>query len=223
MKVGLGTSFCRTLFLIGTLAAATQRPVCAGVISDYEVGPYQTIRPVSASLVTDAGLVELGSQAYDGDGLTNSSPLFALHGNEADSMLQVPFTDGSPSTVQFDLGGQFNIHEIWLWQFNDAQNLDVGVSDVEFVFRDEDGNVVGGLTGGVSMGRGDLVKPYYFCPFGECVRFIDVILKDNFGDLDLVGFSEIVFAGREKVAEVPEPWLGATSMLALLFLRRRRK
>ena len=115
---------------------------------------------------------------------------------------------------------------MWLWQYNGEGETDRGMKDFDIVFRDEDGNIVGELTAAeVERAIGLDLPATYFCPIAECVRYIDLVIRDNFGDNSFVGLSDIAFAGRLKTIAVPEPsnMIAAVLLGLLLVMARRRR
>ncbi|MCA9215527.1 MAG: hypothetical protein KDB27_20825, partial [Planctomycetales bacterium] len=66
----------------------------------------------------------------------------------------------------------------------------------------------------------------YFCPVAEDVRYVELVIRENYGDTEFVGLSEIAFAGRLRTVTVPETTsltaaLVLTSALYLSRLRRK--
>jgi hypothetical protein len=202
----------------------------ASPIDDFRLGPYEVIRPVKAILLNESGetVGEMPTNVYNGEGLTDRNPLHAMHTSESSTMWGAAFdTSAGPMTIQFDLGNSYNVSEMWLWQYNGEGELDRGIRQLEIVFRDEEGAIVGNtISTGLNIGTGRPLAGTYFCPIANCVRFVELRILDNFGDSQLVGLSEIALAGRMKTTSVPE--LSAFPVMALVWgwmahwIRRRR-
>ncbi len=218
------TRFLFLLILFIGLANGTK--LLAGPIVDLDPTPYGLIRPASAVVLHEDGpTTELPSVGFDGTGLSNPSPLRGAHSSNLDDMVAVPFAGDSPVTIQYDLGNQYNVNELWLWQYNGEGETDRGMSEFDIVFRDDDGQIVGQLSAAeVERAIGLDLPASYFCPIAESVRFIELVIRDNYGDSSFVGLSDIAFAGRLKTIAVPEPSSMAVAlMLGFLFVAAGRR
>lgn len=216
---------CATLSL-ALLACSSNITLIAGPIMDIDQKPYGVVRPVAASFIgADGSMNPLSSVGHDGSGLNRPSPIRGVHGNDAADMVSVPFDGESPVTIQYDLGDLYNINELWLWQYNELGETDRGIKDFDIVFRDEFGEVVGELSGATTdRGNGLTIPASYYCPLAECVRFIELVIRDNYGDDMFAGLSDIAFAGRLKTLAVPEPSnLTIVSLLGLYLISRNRR
>ena len=197
----------------------------AGVIDDLEQSPYGLIRATSAIvLFSDGTSSDLPAVSYDGTGLNNPSPLRGEHSNDVLEMATIPFDGDSPVTIQYDLGDHYNVNELWLWQYNGEGETDRGLKDFDVVFRDEEGKIVGQMTAEqVEQAIGLDLPASYFCPLAECVRYIDLVIRENYGDAGFVGLSDIAFAGRLKTMTVPEPSSVGLMLIGFLcFVRKMR-
>jgi hypothetical protein len=201
----------------------------ASTIDNFDLGPYQVIRPVRVELLDGSGesIAELPIDPVTGEGLSSSNPLHALHSAAPDAMLEAAYTEGEPVTIQFDLGSLYNISELWLWQYNAPGELDRGMNHIEISFKDDQGNVMGSsIVTSLPLGSGEPLTGSYFCPFIDCIRFVELRILDNYGDSRWVGLSDIALGGREKKTAVPEASAMSMALLALTAIadgaRRRR-
>ena len=141
-------------------------------------------------------------------------------------MIAVPFDGDSPVSIRYDLGSQYTVNELWLWQYNGEGETDRGMSDFDILFRNEDGQIVGQLAEAeVERAIGFDLPASYFCPTAESVRFVELVIRDNYGDNTFVGLSDIAFAGRLRTISVPESSSMAVALvlglLSLAAVRRR--
>lgn len=208
--------------------AVVALPAFAGRLDPDNLAEYQIIQPLSANLLDATGGIiaeDIGKSSYDGSGLTTDSPLTATHGTDPGTMWAAEIRHDGPVSIQFDLGEAYDIQEFWMWQFNDLLESDQGVKSFDIVFRDEQGGIIGEILGAdMERANGELINPYYFCPIVHCVQFVEFRLLENYGDVNLIGFSEVLFAGRLKNEIVPEPAVSAiTLVLCLPILNRYRR
>ena len=215
---------CLFVLIIG-IASGTKS--FAGPIDDLDQTPYGLIRPASAVVLhSDGTSTDFSSVGFDGTGLSDPSPLRGVHSNDFSEMVAVPLDNGAvPVTIQYDLGDRYTVNEMWLWQYNGEGETDRGLKDFDVVFRDHDGTIVSQLAAEhAEQADGLETPPSYFCPTAQGVRYIDLVVRDNHGDTDFVGLSDIAFAGRLRPVEVPEPSGIALAMLfgVLIVARRRR-
>lgn len=207
----------------------------AGTILPPEFGAYGTVRPVAAIGRYQGETFTLPDALTNGAGLTHRHPLMAQHGSDPDTIWQMPITgDTYPVSLEFDLGGEFLLNEMWIWQLRGDGLEERGIRDFEIIMRDADGNEVAVLDSEATLLKSTGVQPIQrfnafgecvFLPYPDCVRFIELRIHSNLGDVDWLGIGEILFLGREKLQVVPEP--GATGALVvastILLVRGRRR
>ncbi len=202
-------------------------------------GPYQMVQPIAATVRASGVQRAANSSLYDGTGLTHRNPILAQHGSDPATIWQMPLEEsGFPISLEFDLGKEFLVSEMWVWQLRGDGMEDWGISEFELVMRDGSGREVGQLSGNSASLKGVGLQPVerfnafgecVFLPIPDCVRYIELRILSNLGSPDWVGLAEVSFAGREKVAAVPEPsaWpgiaLGALGLVSGRRCRQRRK
>jgi hypothetical protein len=123
---------------------------------------------------------------------------------------------------------------MWLWQLQGTM-ADYGVREFDVIMKDANGTLVGQLTTNVEQLKAAEFGPVVhfsafgdciLLPFPDCVRFVELAIRENLGNAQFLGLAEVAFAGRQKGALVPEPSALALSSLGLLMLAarcRRRK
>ncbi|MCA9218636.1 MAG: hypothetical protein KDB27_36455, partial [Planctomycetales bacterium] len=165
----------------------------AGPIAEVEAAPYGLIRPESAVLLLGDGSKEsLPTVGFDGTGLSSFSPLRGVHSTEVSGMVSVPVSDVDPVTIRYDLGNEFSVNELWLWQYNAEGETDRGMKDFDIVFRNTNGNVVSEIAAAtVGIANAGNLPASYFCPVAEDVRYVELVIRENYGDTEFVGLSEI--------------------------------
>lgn len=224
---------CRILCLCVATLGCFNLKLDAGPILDPEFGPYKLIRPVGAVVRHGESESPAPAVLYDGTGLSHPNPLRASHGADLDTVWREPIGEHSlPVSVEFDLGGEFLVNEMWLWRIPGDELEAAGIFAFDVVMRDANGEEVGVFETDVTRLKGVGLQPVprfnafgecVFLPFPDCVKFVELRIHQNRGDVDWVGLAEVTFAGREKVQAVPEPsrvvlMIGS---LALLSFRRR--
>lgn len=187
----------------------------AATIGEPELGPYQVIYPVSAVVRHADTQSPATPSLYNGDGLNHSNPILAQHSDDLSTMWQHELgAEGFPVTIEFDLGKEFLVNELWIWQPRGDGMLGQGIADFDILMRDEDGNEVGTIAGANASMKGVGMQPVHrfnafgecvFLPIPDCVRFLELRILSNLGDVDLVTLAEVTFAGRQKLIPVPEP------------------
>ena len=211
------------LIAVGWLIAVAAIPSVALAISDAEpkLGPYRTIQAVSA-IVRYGGQESIPTASlYNGAGLSDRHPLRAVHSDDLETIWTHPLGDAAyPVSVEFDLGKDFRVNEMWIWQAPGDSFLGERVKEFDIVMRDANREILGVLESGVGQikGSGFQASPR-FSAFGECVflpiddwvRSIEVRILSNLGSEEALSLAEVMFAGREKMV-VPEP-----SALSALF------
>lgn len=210
--------------------------VAAGVILESalefetEVGPYQMIRPVSSTIIHDGERTPGTENLYNGDGLTHPNPLFAEHGSDPETIWTYEISqDEYPVSVEFDLGEDFLVAEMWIWQPKTEDGANQGIEDFDIIMKDADGNEVGVLMNGIQQIKATGLQPVtrfaafgecVILPFPECVRFVELRIRSNLGDPDYVSLAEVAFAGRAKSNGVPEPTTLSLGLMGFLFALR---
>jgi hypothetical protein len=219
-----------TAFL-GWLATSAQ----AGPIPIPQFGAYQSIQPVNAVARYQGQEFAVTEALTNGAGLNHRHPLMAHHGSDPDTIWQMPLEDSSfPVSLEFDLGGEFLLNEMWIWQLRGEGLEAQGIDQYEIVMRDADGNEVAVLDSSSQPLKSAGVQPAsrfnafgecIFLPYPDCVRFIELRIHSNLGDTDWLGLAEVLFLGRAKLEPVPEPTAAFGLMIgiaSLLVFRRRQ-
>lgn len=188
-----------------------------------------TYAPAQAALITPTGVTASstfnGSTAatkmIDGSGLTGTDET-ATHDNNGGgggfTMYHSAVGTTSNVTLDFDLGGAFDLDGALIWQFNQANLSDRGVQTFD-LFTSTDGvnyTDQGEFSLTQEAGTGSIsAQTVAFNATGVTdVRFV---LLDNYGGV-VIGLAEVRFS------EVPEP--GSLALLGLgglAVLRRRRQ
>jgi hypothetical protein len=217
------SAICLVSCLTGEMLAAT--------IAPRELSPYQVIRAKSALIRHGDRQSEAPASLYDGTGLTHENPLLAQHGSDPDTLWQYPIrAEEYPVSIELDLGEEFLINELWIWQLQGEELEDQGLQEFEIVMRDAGYREVGLLEGTLDQFDRVGVQPVQrfnafgeciFLPIPDCVRFIELRIRSNRGDDQWVGLAEVAFAGWQKL--VPEPSTSSGLLLAGLVLWGTRR
>lgn len=205
----------------------------AAPIIEPDTSDYKVIVPVSGRVRHGGETVALPPAFYNGAGLDGSNPLFANQGDDPTTFWTYPIsTSEYPVSLEFDLGGNFLVTEMWLWQLQ-GQMSDYGVRAFDVIMKDSFGAEVGMLTTRVDdlkaaeYGPVTWLSAFGDCillPFPDCVRFVELRIRENLGNPNWLGLAEIAFAGRQKGTLVPEPSALALAGLGfVLFLSRGRR
>jgi hypothetical protein len=216
----------------GLLQRARATPIIEPLL-----GAYQMIQPISAVIRFDGQETDAPAALYNGDGLTHHNPLLAEHGNDPDTIWQFPITpDRYPVAIEFDLGGEFLVNEMWVWQLRGLETSDQGIDDFDVIMKDASGREIGTRSassdqlkrGGVGpVQRFNAFGECIFLPFPDCIRFVELRIRSNLGDPNYVGLAEISFAGRQKLTNVPEPasltLIGLASLVGAMARSRIRE
>jgi len=222
--------------LFGVLLVASSTGASfATTIVDPDLSDYMVIHPISATLIHGADRTAVTPALYNGDGLDGTNPLLAPHGNDpSTAWIYEAGASDYPVSLEFDLGGNFLVTEMWLWQLQGTM-ADYGVREFDVIMKDANGTLVGQLTTNVEQLKAAEFGPVVhfsafgdciLLPFPDCVRFVELAIRENLGNAQFLGLAEVAFAGRQKGALVPEPSALALSSLGLLMLAarcRRRK
>jgi hypothetical protein len=215
-------------WIAGGVARATAAPIEFGDLS-----PYQVIRARSAWVLHGDQQTQAPASLIDGTGLTDENPLLAYHGTESEAIWQHPVGQEYPVSIEFDLGSDYLINELWIWQLP-GELKDRGLQDFEIVMRDASRRELGTLIGALDRFDRVGVQPAQrynafgeciFLPIAEFVRSVELRIHRNRGDQTWVGLAEVAFAGWGDPPSVPEPGgltLLVTGLLASLARRRRR-
>ncbi|MDG2381068.1 MAG: hypothetical protein P8N76_05300 [Pirellulaceae bacterium] len=198
----------------------------AGVIRDPEIGPYQMIRPISSTIVHHGETISGDPNLYNGAGLNHRNPLFAEHDSNPDTSweYEIEPTD-YPLSIEFDLGDNFLVSEMWIWQPPSENGVERGIDQFDIIMRDENGLEVGTLTNGLEQMAAVSAEPIrrfaafgdcLILPFPDCVRFVELRIHSNLGDPDYLSLAEVAFAGRRKNVWVPEPMSGHLALIGLI-------
>jgi len=217
------------------LAAGSAGPLSATTIVDPDLSDYMVIHPVSAKLIHGAERSPVTPSLYNGDGLDGANPLTSPHGNDPSTAWIYEASSGDyPVSLEFDLGGNFLVTEMWLWQLQGTM-ADYGVREFDVIMKDANGTLVGQLSTNVDELKAAEFGPVVhfsafgdciLLPFPDCVRFVELAIRKNLGNAQFLGLAEVAFAGRQKGALVPEPSalaLGSLGLLLLVARRRRRR
>lgn len=219
---------------IWSLLLVASPSVHAATIIQPELGHYQLIRPVSAVVRQGNQVTPAPAVLYNGSGLNHKNPLLAEHSDDPATLWTFPLTEdkGLPVSVQFDLGANYLVNEMWLWQLPGPDLVDAGVREFDVVMRDEFGVEIGSLTTRLEdfkaygLGPVNRLSAFGDCvllPFPDCIRFVELRIKSNLGNTDWVGLAEVAFAGRFKGEIVPEPSALALLGVGSLFLVGTRR
>ncbi|MCP4189949.1 MAG: hypothetical protein GY768_04905 [Planctomycetaceae bacterium] len=204
---------------------------------DPEVGPYQMIRPVSARMIHHGEPSLIEPSLYNGSGLSHRHPLFAEHGSDPDTIwdYEIDSTD-YPLSIEFDLGANFLVSEMWIWQPPTENGAELGIDQFDIIMRDENGLEVGMLSNGFGQIVATSMLPRarfaafgecIILPFPDCVRFVELRIRSNLGHPNYLSLAEVAFAGRNKKMGVPEPMSGHLALMGFIlgvvrFARRGR-
>ena len=206
-------SICATVSFV--LMSAANVCVSAATITPIEFGSYQQITPQRAVVRQNGNESLAPAVLYNGAGLNHKNPLLAAHSADPAAAWQFQL-DGSdyPVSVEFDLGGEFLLNEMWLWQLPEELFPGQAVSEFDIVMRGGDGEELGVLDRGEGRlkSAGLLPVPRFnafgecvFLPIPDCVRYVELRIYSNMGAVDTLGLEEVSFFGRAKIPTVPEP------------------
>jgi hypothetical protein len=208
-------------WLTGPVGNVFATPIAFG-----ELSPYQVIRAKSAIIRHGDQTSDAPASLYDGTGLTHEHPLLAYHGLQPGTIWQYPIGNEYPVSIELDLGGEYLINELWVWQLP-GELEDQGLFEFDILMRDASRTEVGTVNGALDQFDRVGVQPAQrYNAFGECVflpvaeyvRWIELRIQRNRGDEQWVGLAEVAFAGWGDPNSVPEPSSGLGLALALATL-----
>jgi len=211
--------------LTGALAGPWAGDLSGATIQSPQVGPYQQIHPVGAVIRYLDRVQDASPSLYNNDGLNHPNPLLAQHGTEPQTIWQFPWdAESSPVSIEFDLGGQYLVNEMWLWQLPTELFPGQGLADFDIVMRGAGGEILGVVDGVAghpnaararSVNRSSAFGECVFLPVPNFVHSVELRINETVGDVDVVGLAEVSFFGRTTTPTVPEPGTGCLSLLGL--------
>ncbi len=186
--------------------------------------------------------VSASSEFADADNIANGSGLSGvgpvedqLHNNDENSMWQTAVADSVGETIDFDLGGIYNLSNALIWQYNGPNGFGLAEPDREImefelaVSPDLSDSFTSIGTFNLAASQDQLAAGFnepaqvFALSGATAVREVRLTINSVHGGVSdgAAGLSEVRFEGTL----VPEPTtivLGAASALALLGIRRRR-
>ena len=152
---------------------------------------------------------------------------FHVAGNGDDNSYHQAINNTLPNFITFDLGDNYHLDSLKVWNYNDPSNLTIGARDVTISVASSDGATYPGAFTDIWTGEFDQAPGLDNIDFGQVialnvsdVRLVRFDITSNYGFTalgGLTGFSEVRFA-------TPEP--SSTALLGLggfaLMLRRKR-
>lgn len=212
----------------------------AATITPPAFGAYQEIPAQRAVVRIGDAETKAPAALYDGTGLNHKNPLLASHSTDPAAAWQATLSgEDYPVSVEFDLGDEFLVNEMWLWQLPEALFPGQGVAQFDIVMRDGNGHELGVLNGATGGPKSTGMQPVprfnafgecVFLPIPDCVRFVELRVSKNLGALDTVGLEEVSFFGRAKIppcrnrqAAVCWQWVAWRSCIASAYRVDKRR
>jgi len=197
--------------------------------------------PVPKPLITGVSIEDVSSefgsrvatQTIDYSGLagTGAGTVFGSGEHDRDTntaMWQTTITDGPTGVITYDLGDNYDLDEIHVWNFNASSgDNDRSARDVTILVSSDDdvanlvslGNFTFDQASGEPADRGFSIDLSSFA-LADNARLVRFDITSNYGDPDFVGLSEVQFSGTA----IPEPsslLLVGLGMVSLLGYGRR--
>ncbi|MCH8684195.1 discoidin domain-containing protein [Pedomonas mirosovicensis] len=189
--------------------------IVATAIAAASAASATVITPVGVTASSEWGI--WGPTHYRGINVINGSGLEAgLHDGDFNNMWLT--WEGTSATLDFDLGADYQLTGINIWNYNSDIELERGAQDFVLSVSLDGVGYSQILAGSLSMGTGGLIPAESFALDG-LARYVRLDILNNHGGA-WVGLSEVNFTAVPEPAALP--LLGAGVGLLGLSLRRRR-
>ncbi len=171
-----------------------------GVLSNDQavvtLAPSALITGVSVNSVSseNGGFNRLAAYSIDGSGLTGNT-----HTNNPGGTMWM--ANGTSATITYDLGGNYDLNNIHVWNYNEVNLPNRSANLVEILVADSVGGAFTSLgdftfaraTGLANYTGEDINLSSYNA--ADDTRLVRFVIKSNYGDGGQVGLSEVQFTG----------------------------
>ncbi len=179
--------------------------VFKGVVWSFTVEPF--VYPVEQIAAT-ASSFEEGSGP---ENTVNRSGLDVndLHSIDMTAMWLTRFDGSQPAWIQYDLGHVYQLHEMWVWNYNgefeDLIGYGIQNATVEYAADDADWTVLGDFDFAQAAGLDDYGHDTVIDFGGTAARYVKITVNSDWGGMGQQGLSEVRFLHIPTAASHPQP------------------